>query len=163
MKEMNTVFCEATDRQLDEILKIYEEVKGGIFCTWDRYYPAKENITEDHDAKDLFVLMNEEEIVGVISIVPQRELDDQPFWKKRTEAAEIARVCIRNKYQGKGYAKILVSSAIEELKRRGIRCIHLSVAKKNLPAQRTYLRLGFEKVGESMMYGGSYYLMESIL
>ncbi len=41
-----------------------------------------------------------------------------------------------------------------------MKSIHLSVAKSNIPAYKTYIKLGFKTVGEVEIYGGDYYLME---
>ena len=146
-----------------EIAALYHSVNGLPFCTWDETYPGAEEIQGDLATDCLFVLENEGTLVGAISIVPENELDDRECWTVKENASEFARVVIRPSDQGKGLSRCLVEGVIEEMRKRGAKAVHLSVAKQNIPAQKLYRREGFEFVGEADMYGHSYFLCEKLL
>ena len=52
---------------------------------------------------------------------------------------------------------------LEELKKEGVRSVHLLAAKMNPPALKTYLSLGFEILGECFRYGHEYYVCEKLI
>lgn len=141
------------------VYKMYQSMVGLIDCTWNELYPTDFEIDEDLKTNSLYVLKKNNEIIGSISIIDKNELDECDCWKTK-EAKEIARVVIKKEYQGIGYAKILVSNAIEVIKELGYKAVHLSVALINKKAQKLYEHFGFVIVGKEEMYGNTYYLME---
>ncbi len=157
------VFREAEKCEAATVADLYRSVTGLPFCTWDETYPGEEEIRGDLEAGTLFVLEEEGEVIGAISIVPENELDEQPCWKETKNAGEFARVVIRPDHQHEGLSRYLVDGVIREFRKRGAAAVHLSVAKINTPAQRLYRSAGFEFCGEADMYGNSYYLCEKIL
>ena len=144
------------------VLSLYDAVKGAEFCTWNEYYPTELEFDTDLAADCLLVLEQDGKIIGAASAVTQNELDEAALWKC-TDAREIARIAIAPEMQGRGLSKMLVAKLLAELAKNGARAVHLSVAKKNIPAQSCYKSLGFETVGECEMYGNSYFLCEKEL
>lgn len=157
---MKIKFRLAENSESETILSLYKAVIGTPFCTWNDDYPGETEISNDLKTGNLFVLENERKIIGAISIVPENELDDLDCWNSNENAAEFARVVLHSDYHGKGLAKILVSNILEEIKRRGIKNVHIAIAKKNIPAGKTYERLGFTTVGENELWGTTFYLCE---
>jgi len=153
-------FVKATEYDSAAVLSLYKSAIGTEFCTWNEYYPTELEIGNDIKTGNLFLMKQGEEIIGAISIEPENELDGECKWQIKDNAAEIARVVIAEKYKGQGHAKTLVSFAISEIKNRGFDAVHLSVAKKNIPAYKTYKSLGFETLCETDLYGNRYYLCE---
>ena len=144
----------------DIVLNLYNEAKKQDFCVWNYEYPTIEEIEDDFNTNNLFVLVDNDEIIGAISIVPINEMDDIKLWEDRDNACEIARIVISKKHQGKGLAKEMVKLIFPICKNRGFSSIHLSCQCDNLPANKTYQKLGFKKVGEKFMYGNNYNLLE---
>ena len=157
------VLRNATKNEAQIILSLYSAVISTPFCTWSSQYPSELEISQDMAAQTLFVLEENAEIIGAGSIVPENELDELECWKLRGKVAEIARIAVRPDLMGKGLSSILVTLLLEKVKERGFTAVHLSVAKKNLPAQALYKKLGFETVGDGEMFGGSYYFCEKVL
>ena len=142
------------------VLQLYRSVLGEEFCVWNEYYPGMEEIRADLGSGGLFLLCEGETVMGAISAVPENELDGMNCWRIREHAREIARVVIGKEYRGRGLAGEMVKLLLPILRREGAESVHLSAATGNLPAVRTYEKLGFERVGEADMYEGRYYLME---
>ncbi len=153
-------FRRADKNDAEKVLALYESVKGQEFCVWNEYYPSSDDVANDLANDDLFVLESRGSIVGAVSIVPENELDAFDCWESCENAAEFARVAIAPAYQGKGLARVLVRNVLDVMKERGVENVHISVAKKNLPAKETYACLGFKTVGSAEMWGNSYDLCE---
>lgn len=154
------IFRKANNDETQTIYEIYTSARNNTFSTWDDEYPSMANITNDIEKDNLFVLELNKKIIGTISIVDINELDDFDCWKYKDNVCEFARVSIKKTHQSQGLAKYLVSFILDEIKRRGHKVVHISVAKNNKPALNTYIRLGFENMAETKLYGGTYYLME---
>ena len=148
-------------RQADaqDVLSLYENAKNSAFCVWDDSYPGMVNIMNDLATDDLYVLTHKGRIVGAVYVAAENEMNEFDCWSHR-DARELARVVVANEYQGNGLSYEMVLRVTQILQKTGCRAIHLSVAKSNLPACKTYLRAEFKTVGEAHMYGGDYYLME---
>lgn len=157
-------FRKANENELGEILGLYKSMIGSEFCFWNEYYPGEEEIEHDFAAGGLYVLAEKGQIIGAASIISENEMSDYPFWKVADGAErELARVVIAREFQGKGLASELVKAAIDALQKQGCTAVHLAVDPTNIPANRLYARLGFQKTGEAEMYNKLYYLLEKNL
>lgn len=145
------------------VLSLYKSAIGSAFCVWNDYYPGEAEIAHDLETANLYVLTSADEITGALSVVPENEMDDFPCWSQTDQAREIARVVIAKAHQGKGLAYEMVQKITPILLDAGCTSIHLSAVKSNIPACRTYQKAGFQTVGETEMYGNSFYLMEKVI
>ena len=145
-----------------QVLSLYKAAQMGEFCLWDDSYPTITEIQQDLETKNLYVITDDSKIVGAISVVPENELDGFDCWTHK-DGKEIARVVVDKAYQGQGIALKMVQSIEAILRRQRCKAIHLSVAKSNIPAYKTYLKAGFTVVGQAQMYGNDYYLMEKAI
>ncbi len=152
------IFRKAEKEDASAVYALYKSVIGEEFCVWNDAYPDMIEIEGDLDENDLFVLTEGEKIIGAISIVPENELDG--FDCFTSDGAEIARVVIAKEYRDRGLSYKMVGEMEKILLKRDYKSIHLSVAKSNIPAYKTYIKAGFKTVGEAEIYGGDYYLME---
>ena len=116
-------------------------------------------IEQDLETDNLYVMTDDKKIIGAISIVPENEMDELDCWENNS-SKEIARVVVDKLYQGNGISLEMVNYIEEVIRERGYKSIHLSVAKTNIPAYKTYVKAGFTLRGEADMYGNSYFLME---
>lgn len=154
----------ATSEDTKTVAKIYESVKGGEFSVWNENYPTIEDAIRDEAAACLYILREDGETIGCISVEPVSEDDDLPFWKINDGThREVSRVAVHPAHQGKGYAKIMTEMLIGKLKSEGVSSVHLLAAKRNLPAVNTYRSLGFEFIGECFRYGADYFVCEKVL
>ena len=154
------IFRKAQKNDAETVLSLYKAVIGMPFCTWNESYPGMEEIIEDLSAGMLYVLEENRELIGAVSIVPENELNDFDCWTVKQNAREFARVVIRPDHQRKGLSALLVEDIIKELQKRNAESIHIAVAKENLPAQRLYQKMGFTFCGEAELYGHNFFLCE---
>ncbi len=68
------------------------------------------------------------------------------------DEAHVATIAVHPDYRGQGIAQVLLSSALIESIRRGVRSATLEVRQNNLPAQKLYRRFRFEVVGRRPRY-----------
>lgn len=157
-------FRKARQDELQTVFELYRSVVGDEFCVWNDDYPGMLEVEQDSEAGNLFVATENGRIIGAASIVPENEMDDLSAWRISDGSHnEIARIVVDKGFRGRGIAADMVSGLIDELKGRGCSSIHLSVVRGNIPALKTYQKLGFEHVGEADMYGGHYDLLEMII
>ncbi len=155
------VFRKAEQEDTCAVYSLYKSVVGDEFCVWNDAYPGMLEIRDDLASDNLFVLTDGEKVIGAISIVHENELDEFDCFTH--DGAEIARVAVAKEHRGKGLSGKMVGEVENILRERDCKALHLSVAKANTPAYKTYLRVGFLTVGEAELYGGDYYLMEKDL
>ena len=101
-------------------------------------------------------------IVGCISLVPENELDELPFWGC-SRAREIARVAVAPGLQGKGIAYQMVSVLTAQASQAGVPAIHLLVSVENAPAQRLYRKCGFTFLNRCSMFDLDFFACEKLL
>lgn len=147
-------FVLAEEQDKIEILSLYRSVIGSEGCTWSMDYPNEEILESDFHRKDLFVLKDDfGEIIGAISIDDDKEVENLECWSKESgPGVELARLVVKESAQNQGIARILLKSAMEEVKRRGYKSVHFLVSKRNFKAINSYDKLAFEIKGESDLY-----------
>ena len=88
----NMLFRKAETREAEAIRALYQAVIGTPFCTWDESYPGETEIAGDLSAGTLYVLEEDHQVIGAISIVPENELDHFNCWALKENAREFARI-----------------------------------------------------------------------
>ncbi len=158
-------FTQASKKDKSEILTLYRSLAGTEFCAWTEEYPGEIDIEGDLSRDGLFCLKDEKgEIVGVISIDQDENVERLTCWSKELQpSAELSRIGVRVENQNQGIARKLLQHAMEELRRRGKRSVHLLVCKTNKKAIRSYEKLNFEVVGECRMFGEGWWCYEKAL
>ena len=160
IKNTDFTIRNATAKDEDKILALYQSVIGSKFCVWNDDYPTMQEIKEDISNKNLFLLIYKKKIVGSLSIVSNNELDEAVKWTIKDKCSEIARIVIAPKYQGSDLSKKLVSYACDVIKSRKQKAVHLIVEVNNIPAQKIYEKCGFAVVGKCKMFGHTYFACE---
>ncbi|MCX4353169.1 MAG: GNAT family N-acetyltransferase [Lachnospiraceae bacterium] len=158
-------FTQASEKDKSEILALYRSLAGTEFCAWTEEYPGEFDIEGDLSRDGLFCLKDEKgEIAGVISIDQDENVERLTCWSKELQpSAELSRIGVRVENQNQGIARKLLQHAMEELRRRGKRSVHLLVCKTNKKAIRSYEKLNFEVVGECQMFGEDWWCYEKVL
>ncbi len=143
---------------------LYNKAKKEPFCVWDEDYPTAANIKYDIEKQCLFVLKLNQNIIGAVSVIFDKEMEHFNCFKEKGErVAEIGRITVDSSFKGNGYACLMLEKLMKHLKSLGYTDIHLSVAKGNIPAYKTYLKLGFSIAGQATLYKGEYFLLEKSL
>ncbi len=157
----NISLRKALSEEKDEVFSLYKNAIGGKFCVWDENYPKMTDVLNDLETGNLYVLTQDGEIAGAVSVYSKNEMDTFDCWKRKDgKHKEIGRIVIAERYQGRGLAFEMVSRVTDLIRKDGYEFVRLSVAKVNIPAYKTYIKAGFTQLGEADMYGNSYYLME---
>jgi len=116
------------------------EIEASLFK--DKAWSLELIRSELESPENLVIVVKDEfsEIVGYIII---RIILDE---------AEVLRFGVKKENQGKGIGKRLLMTALDELRRRGIKKIFLEVSVDNVKAQKLYEKFEFKKVGERKDY-----------
>lgn len=154
----------ATAADVRTVQGFYRSVIGRPGCTWNESYPVAEDIQADLQASCLYVYEQAGNVIGAVSVVPERELDDLTCWQVQDGThREIARVVISCQQQGKGYARFMLAELFAQLTEQGCHAIHLLVAVDNPAATHTYQALGFQFLEQCTRYGHQYHVCEKLL
>ena len=152
---------EATEEDRGEILALYRAQIGREFCPWNEDYPSDEEISFDLSRDALFVLKEDGRIRAAISLEEDEDVDSLSCWSDELKpSGSIARVAVLPDEQNRGYGRIMLQYAMDELKRRGYRGVHFLVNKHNVKAIRSYAVFGFDVVGECHMFGQDFLCYE---
>lgn len=161
---MNNDIILATERDREEVLKLYEMQKGREFCAWDEDYPSNETIDFDLSRDSLFIMKENDRIIAAISIEVDEAVDNLDCWdKKLFPGGELARIAVEPTMQGRGIARKMMKHGMDVLKERGYKSIHFLVNKHNEKAIRSYSFFNFNVVGECFMYDQDFLCYEKEL
>ena len=158
------ILRKAREYEVAVVAQLYRSGAMTEHSVWDENYPTSEHARNDYLQGNLFVYEDNGNIIGAASVESDHEFDDMEFWEIKGEnAVEIARIIIAPYFQGRGLGAEMVVLLIKHLAGNGIKAVHLLSAKSNIPATKTYSRLGFKIVGECLAFGHEYYAMEYIV
>ncbi len=138
---------------LDKIMRIISlctkhMISKKIF-QWDENYPSKNIFKEDIDNGYLMVLLLESDIIGCVSV--SNVMDD--FYKKiewkieSNNSLYVHRLAINPQFQGKGYAKYVMSFIENIGKKNKSKSVRLDTFSLNEKNNKFYSNLGYLKLG----------------
>lgn len=154
----------ARENELGSVLKLYRAAIGTEGCTWTEDYPDEQELSCDFGADCLYVLTNDDVVIGAVSVVPENELDDLDCWRIKSGAhREIARIVVSADNRGKGCARAMLTQLFSVLSRQSCDSVRLLVARDNKAAIKLYKALGFSFIGECHRYGHHFYICEKAL
>ena len=178
----NMEFRLARRDEAEEILNLYKSLIGMEYCAWTENYPTEREVEFDLSRDALFCLREmavetgsgenqklqvceaTQPLVGVISIDDDPQVKALPCWSAElTQVAELSRLGVAAEYQNRGIARRLLREAMEVLKQRGYKAVHILVAKDNVKALRSYEKLHFTLAGECELYDHAYWCYEKAL
>ncbi|MFD0863277.1 GNAT family N-acetyltransferase [Sungkyunkwania multivorans] len=116
---------------------------------WNEHYPSKQAFENDLDRGELFVIENDQEILGCITISTYMDVEYEPIqWlTEDNQNVYIHRLAIEPKYQGKGYAQELMDFAEDFASEKGFSSIRLDTFSQNQRNQRFYEQRGYQRLG----------------
>jgi len=111
-------------------------------------YPTSQQFQQAIDERTLFLAYLDDRLVGVMILNHEYEPEyDNVKWQtdaKKDEIMVIHLLGVSPAHQRKGVAKQMVSYVIELCGQGPIKAIRLDVLKKNIPASKLYLSMGFQ-------------------
>ena len=134
---MTIQISEVIKEDLDTIIEIENELYVKPWKLKDFMYEISENPFATYLK---MVIKETNEILGYIG-----------FWIK-FEQAEITKVSIKKKYQGKKLSKLLMSDCIRRIRLAGCENVTLEVRTSNLVAINLYKSFGFKEVALRKKY-----------
>jgi len=119
----------------------------GIF-QWNEHYPSVEKLQQDIDRKELYVLEENNQILGMIVL---SEIMDEEYitvsWLTPSEKnLYIHRLAIHPESWGKGYGQKLMAFAEEFARKLDFQSIRLDTFSLNKRNQKFYEARGYEKL-----------------
>ncbi len=139
--------------EIPDILKLTkacteEMINAGIY-QWNQDYPSFKAFENDVNRKELYVLEEEEKIIGVIALTSliDDEYLDINWLTPNNNNLYIHRLAITPKYQGRGKAQILMGFAEDFARKNKYISIRLDTFSKNLRNQKFYEKRGYKKLG----------------
>ena len=153
----------ANEKELKTILNIYNSLIGTPGCTWNLEYPNIEDVKQDYNNNSLYVITYNNEIIGAAAAGCSDEIKHLTCWNKKIKnPCDLARIGIKQQYQGKGIAKILLKYIEEDVKNK-FDGIHFIVSKTNPKALALYNSMNYKNVGEIYIYYNDWYCYEKKL
>lgn len=122
---------------LNQLFQIYVNGKTGLekngIYQWTNNYPTRSIIESELKKDVLFVLKNGKEIIGAINISDEQEAEYETInWEfDNSKVLVIHRLVIDPKYQGKGYARILMDYAEKFATKNNYSSIRLDAYSQN--------------------------------
>ncbi|MEE9362377.1 MAG: GNAT family N-acetyltransferase [Cellulophaga sp.] len=116
---------------------------------WNDTYPSKSTFNLDVNRNELYVLLEESQIVGCVTISTIMDAEYIPIkWLTPNENnIYIHRLAVHPKYQGRGFAKKLMDFAEKYAKNNDFSSIRLDTFSQNKRNQKIYETRGYRKLG----------------
>jgi len=156
------VFEQATMAQHEEVVRFYSELIDAMRHTEFRpdwkmgVYPTAQILENAIKNQTLYLVHWEDNLVGVMTLNHNSapEYDDAPWQINagKEEVAVIHALAVAASCQRQGIAGQMVAKTIELCKKNSLKAIRLDVLKKNVPAAKLYLSMGFQYIAPVQMY-----------
>ncbi|MCW9037042.1 GNAT family N-acetyltransferase [Altibacter sp.] len=120
----------------------------GIF-QWNEEYPSLEAFQKDLDQKELYVLLEKNEVIGCICIASEKdsEYNDVQWLTQDTYQYYIHRLAVHPSHQGRGHAQQLMDFAETKAKVDHVASVRLDTFSLNKRNQRFYEQRGYTRLG----------------
>ena len=119
-------------------------------------HPKDEMIQDYMDNREMYALMNGNEIAGMVAVVMHQDDNYKTVpWQvdlRNDEVATIHILAICPEYQGRSLGIQLINQIEKLSKNNGKKAVRLDVLKSNIPAQKMYERAGYSLRGEQKLY-----------
>lgn len=144
-----------------EILELYRSMLHGP-ADWNEEYPSEETIDFDLSRDSLFVMRNEKgEIIAAITIDLDEEVEALTCWSRElVPGAELSRLAVRKDMWNQGISKEMMRFVFDVLRQQGKRSVHILVKTGHVAAFASYEKLGFQRVGECVLFEKEFVCME---
>ena len=116
----------------------------GIF-QWNDHYPTEKSFTIDISRQELYVLLNEGGIIGMVALTTTMDEEYKPVeWlTKNKNNLYVHRLGVHPDFQGQGYAQKMMDYAEQFAKENGFDSVRLDTFSKNRRNQHFYEQRGY--------------------
>jgi len=149
-------------KDFDTVKKKYLDVikntpKMKRFAMWDYgKHPTDEMIKDYIDHDEMYVMQDDDTIVGMVAIVMSQDHGyANVHWARVLKDDEVSTLhifAVVPEYTGKYFGLQMLRDAIELSKKAGKKGIRLDVLRSNIPAQLMYEKAGFSYRGMQRLY-----------
>ncbi|MDL5510531.1 GNAT family N-acetyltransferase [Arenibacter sp. M-2] len=124
-------------------------IDQGIY-QWNEFYPSREAFEKDVARKELYVLEENDKIIGtiVVSTHMDKEYDSISWLTPNKNNIYIHRLAVDPQEQKKGYAKELMDFAEDYARKGGFISVRLDTFSKNGRNNKLYRARGYKAVGD---------------
>ncbi len=124
-------------------------IANGIF-QWNEHYPSYEAFEKDIELNQLWVLKDDDRIIGsiIISDIMDEEYHEIEWLTPNTKNIYIHRLAVHPEYQGKGCAQFLMTYAENYAKENNFLSIRLDTFSVNKRNNIFYKKRGFQQRGD---------------
>lgn len=151
----------AREQDLTQIYELYKGAiqkvnQGTVKLGWNiEIYPDLAFMKEAVAKEQMLIFCEGEKLLacGVVnhSMIPEYEMISWRVSEPKEKIATIHALAADAESWGKGISSKFLQAILEYCRKRGDAALHLDVIDTNFPAERLYLRNGFEKVQEYPM------------
>ena len=117
------IITKAESKDVKNIMKIVDEakefLKGQNVNQWQDGYPNEESFNDDIKEQRLYVVKDNEEVIGVFAVVnyePTYDVIYEGKWISDEPYIAVHRIAVENNYKGKGVAKYIFDELKKEHK-----------------------------------------------
>ena len=142
-----------THKDIDRIIEITKAcaktmIKNDIY-QWNADYPNKAAFENDVLRGELYVLEDKSQLIGcvVISTFMDHEYIPISWLTENNNNVYIHRLAIHPKYQGKGYAQVLMTFTEHFAKENNHMSVRLDTFSQNHRNQKFYEQRGYKRLG----------------
>jgi ribosomal protein S18 acetylase RimI-like enzyme len=128
-------------------------ILNGIY-QWNEHYPSATAFENDIERNELYVLDEDQKVIGSIVISTQIDEEYKPVkWlvSNSKKSVYIHRLSIDPNHQGKGHAQKLMNFAENHAKENGFVSVRLDTFSQNKRNQRFYEKRGYQRL-EDIFY-----------
>ncbi len=142
----------ARPEDAEAVYALYHSLLDAPYGTWSEEYPSRELVESDvKSGKTLVMRTASGEIAAAIALLAP---EDEPEYEELASWDEtvmrwviLSRLGVAKAHQGRGLARRILSSAMDAAREAGCDGVRFLVARRNLVAQRSYSKLGFDICG----------------
>ena len=117
----------------------------------DDGYPSKETLKNDILNKTCYILINNDDVIGTMSILltPDENYEEiyDGKWLTNNKYASIHRIAVREDFHNQSIGKVMLELAEEIVIYNNIKSIRIDTHKNNIPMQKTLIKSSYTKCG----------------
>ncbi|MDR0348922.1 MAG: GNAT family N-acetyltransferase [Tannerella sp.] len=144
---------------MDIVRQAQEALKQSGVNQWQNGYPAPDMIRRDIENKHAYVLIEDDRIVAMESIIfnyePAYDRIYDGEWLSKGTFAVVHRMAVDNRMKKRGIASFLLKKAEEMAVEKGIISVKVDTHESNVPMRRTLEKNGFTCCGRIFLADGN--------
>ena len=147
---------------IQQILEVICDARGSMrdngIPQWQDGYPNEVNISQDIQAENSYVLVDEKRIVGTAYIIadhePTYDYIEDGQWLNHHPYVVVHRIAVHKDYRGKGAARYIMEFAEKMALEHQLHDIRIDTHYDNLPMRKFLSKLGYHACGTIYLDNG---------